>query len=581
MRNTRSGLIVCCLLVPGVFWSVRGWANADEPSTPLDLATDTTAFDRALLSNLGLGSDGPALLDYFRKRTYPETNPKETARLIDQLGNEDFEIRDKAHVRLLDIGAGALAGIKQAEKNKDPEVNRRAHELLQRIEANAEPGVQAATARLIAKLKPTGAAEVLLNYLPFAADQQVSDEICKSLGAVAVVAGKVEPCVLQAMADKLPVKRGAAGEACARARATDQLPAVRKLLADPDPAVRLRVALALVPYKEKEIVPVLVDVLGYLSPERLWPAEEILVNLAGDHCPSVSLGTTEATRKSCRAAWQAWLDKEGGSLNLARLGETRAMLGYTLVVQQMSNKIAGGRRPPAMGEIIELDTARPPKVRWKFDVPTYPVDAQIVKVDGAERVLVAEYQGSRVSERDFKGTIKWEKNVGGSPLGVQRLPTGNTFVVMQNRLLEIDRQGNEAFALTRPNHDILRARKLRSGDVVIVTNNGTCLRIDGKSQKVQKTFHVGQMVLFGSIDVLADGGLLIPDFQQNRVVEFNADGRQIKTFTVQWPNSVMRLPNGHTLVGSQNTSRLAEFDRAGREVWSHTLEGMPLNARRR
>src|SRR5205807_9752103 len=107
-------------------------------------------------------------------------------------------------------------------------------------------------------------------------------------------------------------------------------------------------------------------------------------------------------------------------------------------------------------------------------------------------------------------------------------------------------------------------------------------RMEGKTQKIQKTFNVGQVnVLFGSIDVLPDGGVIIPEFQQNRVVEYNADGKQMKTFNVQWPNSVMRLPNGNTLVASQNTRRIAEFDRGGREVWTHTLDGMPFNAKRR
>ena len=31
----------------------------------------------------------------------------------------------------------------------------------------------------------------------------------------------------------------------------------------------------------------------------------------------------------------------------------------------------------------------------------------------------------------------------------------------------------------------------------------------------------------------------------------------------------------------ENTRRVAEYDRTGREVWNHTLEGMPFNARRR
>lgn len=575
MRRTLVAGVFLLMLWPALTWPAQ---NAETPKA--EVSPDTTADDQKLLKDVGLSVDGPALLDYFKKRTYPEADPQEMVRLIRALGDEEFPVREKAYDRLLVLGAGALSGIKEAEKHKDPEVNRRAEELRQRIEAKADPNVQAATARLIARLKPAGSADVLLHYVPFAADQQVTDEICKALGAVALVDGKAEPIVLKSLEDKVSVKRGAAGEALARAKATDQLPNVLKLLKDSDPGVRLRVALALVPLKERAVLPVLIDALGQLNPEQLWPVEEILVRLAGDKAPAVSLGSTEVSRKICHDAWRGWLDKEGQTVDLAKLEEAQVTLGYTLIVQQNINRIVGGLRRPAVGEVIELDAAKKP--RWKFDVPTYPVDAQIVKVDGTDRVLLAEYQGGRVSERDFKGDVKWEKNVGGNPIGVQRLANGNTFVVMQNRLVELDRAGNEAFTMNRANHDIFRARKLRNGEVVYVTNSGAFTRIDGKTQKVVKAFQVSQIpVLFGSIDVLPDGGVLVPDFQQNRVVEYGPDGTQKNAFKVQWPNSVMRLPNGNTLVASQNTRRVAEFDRSGQEVWAHVLDGMPFNAKRR
>jgi len=553
----------------------------NQPPKPAGPVLDAMAQDRKSLQEVGLSVDGPALLDYFKKRTYPEADPKEMADLIQKLGDEDFETREKSYERLLALGAGALFGIKEAEKNKDPEVNRRADEIRHRIEAKADPNIQAATARLIAKLKPAGSAAVLLNYLPFAADQEVTDEIGKTLGAIAVVGGKADPALVQALTDKVPIKRAVAGEACARARIAEQLPVVRKLWHDSDPSVRLRVALASVPLKEREIVPVLVDLLNYLNPDQLWPVEEVLVRLAGDKTPNVSLGTNDPTRKKCHDAWQAWLDKEGKTINLAKLEEPQVMLGFTLIVHQNINRVmAGGLRRPQVGEVQEIDIAK--KVRWKFDVPTFPVDAQIVKVDGTDRVLIAEYQGGKISERDFKGEVKWEKNVGGPPIGVQRLPNGNTFVVMQSRLLEMDRDGKEIFSLNRPTHDIFRGRKVRNGDVIFITNNGTLTRVEGKTQKVLKSFHVGQIpILFGSIDVLPDGGVLVPDYHQNRVVEYNVDGKQMKTINVPLPNAVMRLPNGNTLVSSQNTNRVTEFDRNGTEVWSNNVLGMPCSARRR
>ncbi|MCI0380868.1 MAG: HEAT repeat domain-containing protein [Gemmataceae bacterium] len=569
------GVFVCLLAAPPLV------AQKTEPKKEvipkIEEPPDTTPDDLRMLKEVGLGSDGPALLEYFRKRTFPEANPKEMAALIEQLGDEDFSTRERAYDRLLVLGAGALVGIKEAEKAKDAEVSRRAFEIKQRIEAKAEPAIQSATARLLAKLKPEGAADVLMAYLPFAADLTVTDDLCKALGSLAHKGKEVEPILVKSLEDKLPIKRGAAAEALARAKVQELVPVVKKLLKDPEPSVRLRVGLALVPYKEKEVLPVLIEALGHLNPEQLWPVEEILVRLAGENAPQVSLGANDAARKACRDAWQQWFDANGKTIDLAKLEQPQAMLGYTLVVLQNVNRLVAGARQPAIGQVMELDANKKP--RWKFDVPTYPVDAQIT---GPDRVLIAEYQGAKVSERDFKGTEVWSKLVGGNPIGVQRLAGGNTFVVMQNRLVEFDRKGEETWSMQRPNHDIFRAKKLRNGEIVFITNSGALTRMEAKTQKVIKNFQVGPIpVLFGSIDILTNGNVLVPDFQRGRVVEYDNDGKEVTSFGVQWPNSVMRLPNGNTLVASQNSRTIAEYDPQGKVRWTHQLEGMPFNAKRR
>jgi HEAT repeat protein len=571
MRRFPALLCAAALavLLPG-----RSAAQAPSGAAP----PDTSVADQAVLRGAGVGVDGPSLLKYFADRTFAEANPRRMAVLIALLGSDTFTAREKAYRDILDLGDSALFALRLAENHPDTEVQRRVAELRQHIEAKADPVLQGATARLIAVRKPAGAAAVVLAFLPFAADDSVVDELRKTLTSVAVRDGMAESVVVQALGDKVALKRASAAEALARAGAKDQLPAVRQLLKDADPLVRLRVALALVSRKEKDAVTPLIDTFAFLPPEQLWPAEEILVRLAGDQAPQVSLGSEEITRKSCRDAWRTWWQKHQDKIDLAKLDQPQAVLGYTLLVQFNFNRVAGGQRFPAMGQVLELDGAQSPKVRWSFDVPTYPVAAQVVAPD---RVLVAEYQGARITERDFKGNIKWEKAVGGNPINAQRLPNGNTFVVMQNLLLELDRNGKQVFALQRP-HDIFRARKLPGGDVVFVTNVGMLSRVDSRTQKEVKSFNVGQIGnLFGNIDVLPNGNVIVPQYQANQVVEFGADGRQVWSARVAWPTSVARLPNGHTLVASQNNRRIVELDRAGREVWTHSAEGMVFQATRR
>ncbi len=496
------------------------------------------------------------------------------------LGDAEFGLREKAFVRLAELGTVALDGLKTAENDTNPEVRRRVAELKRRVEAKTEAAVLVAAARVLARSKPAGAADVLLGYVPFASDAVVIDEIGKALGAVAVRGGQVEPAIVQALESGAAIKRGLAGEALARSGVKEQLPAVRKLLKDRNPSVQLRVAMALVMAKEKEAVPVLVDLLGELNADQLWQVEEVLVRLADKDAPNIALGSDEASRKAARTAWQGWLATHRDTLNLDRVGEAAPMLGFTTLVQQHFNRPGVGVAVRRVGgEVIELDKDR--KVRWKFDVDTYPVDAVVV---GPDRVLVAEYQAGRVTERNFKGEIKWEKAVNGNPIGVQRLSNGNTFVVMQNRLLEIDRKGEPAgFDHQRPQHDIMRARKVRNGDVVFVTNLGVLTRMEPKSLKVVNTFNVGQVqVLFGNFDILPNGNILMPEFQNNRVVEYNTTGQLVgPALSVQWPNSAVRLPNGHTLVASQNAHRVTEFDRNGHEYWTYQCDGAVFNAHRR
>jgi len=552
---------------------------------PGEQTGDTSADDQKTLKAVGLGVDGPALLDYFRKRTFKEANPKEMETLIKQLGDNDFAVREKAFGGLITLGPSALVGLKQAEANLDTEIKQRAKDLRDRLEAKAEPAIQAATARLVAKTQPAGAAEALLGFLPFAPDSSVTDEICKALGSVAAPGGKVDPAILQALGDKLPIKRGAAAEALVRADVKKRLPEpdkhlpeIRKLLKDSEPTVRLRAGLALVSRKEKEALPALVELLNHLPPDQMWPVEEILIRLAGDKTPPVSLGTAADSRQACHAAWSKWLS-DHPTLTLAKLDEIPPMLGRTVIVQQKVRVLVGGGR--VTGEVIELGKDNKPV--WKFDVTNYPVDAHVFEEKGETLVVIAEYQGNQVSIRNTKGDVKKVINVGGNPIGVQRMPDGNIFVVLRNRLVEYDMKGTEKFTFNRPNQDIFRAKKLANGEIAIITASGQYLRIEGATQRVLKNFQVAPVpVLFGSMDVLPNGNVLVPDFQQNRVVEYNGEGKLLPLqINVQWPNSAIRLPNGNTLVASQNTRKIMEFDRAGRNVWQYDSDGMVFNARRR
>src|SRR5262245_6265596 len=180
---------------------------------------DTSADDLRVLKDGGLKPDGPVLIEYFRERTFKEADPKQVDKLIRELGDEDFIVREQAYADLLKLGTSALAAIRLASEHaKDPEAKRRAVELRQRIESRQEPIVQVAVARTLGRLKTAGAAETILAFLPFAADAHVTDQLCKVLAGLTVIDGKVDPVIVQGLKERHPIKRGAAGEAIARAK---------------------------------------------------------------------------------------------------------------------------------------------------------------------------------------------------------------------------------------------------------------------------------------------------------------------------------------------------------------------------
>jgi len=82
------------------------------------------------------------------------------------------------------------------------------------------------------------------------------------------------------------------------------------------------------------------------------------------------------------------------------------------------------------------------------------------------------------------------------------------------------------------------------------------------------------------MDLLPNGNVLVPNYAQSKVVEFDAKGKVVWEANVERPGSAVRLPNGHTLVSCPIAKRVVELDRDGKEVWKCETEGRPYKAYR-
>src|SRR5262245_16951679 len=118
-----------------------GPAAPDRAAEP-----DRVKADEQLLKDARVASDGPALLEFFRKRTIDVADEAKMRALVRQLGDDDFDVRESASAQLTALGAVAVPLLKQAMKDTDIEVARRAQNCLQQIERGQTSGLLAAAA---------------------------------------------------------------------------------------------------------------------------------------------------------------------------------------------------------------------------------------------------------------------------------------------------------------------------------------------------------------------------------------------------------------------------------------------------
>jgi hypothetical protein len=386
-------------------------------------------------------------------------------------------------------------------------------------------------------------------------------------GAAQQIAGSGASRILgvsgEAFAQPRYATDAAAAEALCRAGAKDQRDALLKLLADKDAGVRLRVALGLLGMKERSAVPVLIDLVRDLDRERGWEAEEALARVAGEAAPAEAIGEGAAGREKQRDAWLAWWKKEGDKVDLAKFDPAQSSLGLLLAIIADNNGC----------NLYEY--GRDGKTRWQIEKLNNAIDAQVLP---GNRVLIAEYGSGKVTEREFSGKVVWEKKMADPPYAAQRLANGRTFIASQQRLIEVDREGKEVFTLKVQSR---AAHKFPDGRIALLGDDKHYRRYDAAGKELSSVrieFNRGNTV--GGALFLANGHVVVDD--NDKIKEYNAEGKKVWEVAVQQADTIQRLPSGNTLVATMAEGRVVELDRAGKVVWEKKYEGRrPWLARRR
>jgi HEAT repeat protein len=518
--------------------------------------------DEVRLRGLGLPTDGPGLVVYLRRQVPRPGDPERVAALIRRLGADSFDMREAASSSLVAFGMTARPQLCAALSDPDAEVSTRARRCLARIEHAATPEARSALLRLVARLRPPGAAEAVLDLLPTLDDPALAAEAAAAVTATGVQGDRPDPALVRALTDPHPVKRAAAGSAVARLGLPAMRAAVGRLMADPDLSVRREVALGCLEANDKGAVPVLIDLLPRLPRAEVDAVEETLYVVAAGVSPPADDGGAGARR---RAAWQAWWAAHGDGVDLRAAEVSPRSYGLTLVA-------AVGRG--GEGEVVEMDRAG--RVLWRLGGLRHPVDAHVV----GERVLVADSTRRTVSWWTFRGEEVWSRKVPELLLGARPLPGGGVLVITRGRVAVWDAAGHEVRAVERP-QDVAAACRFRDGRLAVVTTGGRCVRYDARGRE-DGGFPCGVVISVGAnVDALPGGHVLVPLYTRNQVAEYDAEGNITWSAPVMRPTSVHRTAGGHTLVASRSARLVVEIDGRGDEVWRRELPGPPLRAVRR
>ena len=562
MRFFQRIALITVLTVTMTAWVNRNPLPAQPKQTPDDPKKISEPkfdkLDEEILQRAKLTADAPALLDFLRKRTLPEKERPEIERLVRLLGASAYVVRERASLALVERGVASGEMLRAGlVASHNLELTRRIESLLARIQENdIAREAPAAAVRVLALQKPAKLNEVLLGYLPFADNEVVVDEMRQVLTANAIQAGKADPVLVGALTDRAPLRRAVAAEALGRAAYAEHKTALRKLLADPDAYVRFRAARTLAFAREREVIPVLIDTIPDLPLNAAWQVEDFLLQLAAQaNPPSAPMGNDKDSRAKCKDAWLDWWQKHQAKVDLAKLEESPKLLGRTLIVLL------------DQGRVLELGPDNMPRFEIKNVV--FPLDAQILDDD---HVLIAEYHGNRVTERNTRGEVVWQRAVG-TPLVAQRLANGNTFVATPFDLLEFTKANEQVLnvTLSHDNQYIMKAMKLPNGEIVCMCADARIVRYSAAGKELSSfSIAIGTRLFGGRVHMLPSGRVLVPHNAEGKVVEYDSAGKIVWEAAFEQPIAATRLPNGNTLITSMNAQIGAvEVNRAGTQVWSY------------
>ena len=546
-----------CLMLLLAFLTLAASGAFGQPNLPK--LPSPEELDRALLDSMRIGTSAPELLARLKNQVGDPRAMAKARDILPRLGSEDFDTREQASRELALLGASILEVLRENSSHSDPEIARRVRDAREAIEETRSSAVLGAVIRQLIRAKAPGTAAALLNLAEGAGDPETLDQI--SRGLVRLASADSEALERATRSDN-PRVRWMAGCTLATTLAGKNL--ARSLLLDKDHGVRWRVALALGRAGEEAVaLPVAVAELRQANRVAGFELEDWLHQVAGESGPPpLPWPGNEAGRAVRQKVWQEWL---------AARPKIQSPPNRTLTVLLDE------------GIIRLLDKQSQPI--WELKDIAFPLDAEYLP---GGRVLVAEHGANRVTIRSTRNEVIWERQVE-TPLAAQRTPHGTILISTADGVLEVDGEGSERrrFVPGGPNDNgvttIMKSQMLPSGELGLVTQrrelgeDAFFMRFDREWQPVG-ALPVRVGTSGGRIEWFADGRVLVPELDRNRVAEYDAAGKELWVADAEVPVFATRTPGGSTLITSRSDAGAKEVDRAGKTIWNYKAESRVTRA---
>lgn len=505
------------------------------------------AYDVSLLKSVGLPDDGPSLVEHLRQRSPDPATIARIRQAVALLSDDQFAKRESATLELQRLGPVCRPHLLEAARDTDFEVADRAKHCLAKIKEWHSEAVLGAVVRRLVAGRPPGAEMVLLRYLPSAEDAGCAEEVRD--GLVSLARSPVTPGALKAaLMDEEPSVRLAA--ALALLGAGNEASSAIQLLRDSRREVRLGVSMACLngAFAEKAIA-TLVELMPEATPAEGVTIEDALYEIAGDTGPPAEIWPGDLKGKAQRRnLWAAWAENRPMKRNV----------GMRTLVVLLDKEV-----------IQDLDSVNEPT--HELTNIQFPLDAEPLP---GGRVLVAEHAGNKVTLRNMKNQVLWEKVIE-MPLVAQHLGKGRTMVATAEALLEIDSDGREVRRLSFPSEKIMKCHRLAGGETGLVLQDADgeqarFLRLD-RHRRPMGSIPVKVKTSGGRIDWQANGHVLVPELEAQRVVEYDTTGKAVWEGAAEFPVFASWQPNGNVIVTSRNEKGAIEMDRTGKTVWSYRI----------